>query len=56
MTELLDMGKYGPYIWGAYGASLVVIIGLMVWVLAERKATKTQLRELLEMTGSKSDA
>ncbi len=46
MTELLDMGKYAGFIWASYGVSIVVILGLMVRILGQRKAAKVQLRAL----------
>ncbi len=30
MSEFLDMGEHGPYVWTAYGITLVILI-LNVW-------------------------
>jgi len=46
MLELLDMGKYGVFIWASYGASVLVIGGLMIRILRQRKKAKAVLRDL----------
>ncbi|PHS23216.1 MAG: heme exporter protein CcmD [Robiginitomaculum sp.] len=43
MTELLDMGKYGGFIWASYGVSALVIGGLMIWILNQRRDAKKRL-------------
>ncbi len=43
MTEFLDMGKYGGFIWASYGVSLLVILGLMVRILGLRRDAKKRL-------------
>ena len=34
MTDFLAMGGHGPYVWGAYGLSLFVLVAIGVWPLA----------------------
>jgi len=46
MLEMLDMGKYGVFIWSSYGASVLVIGGLMIRILKQRKKAKEALRDL----------
>jgi heme exporter protein CcmD len=46
MTDLLDFGKYSVFIWGSYGASLLVIGALMIRILARRKQARAQLRDM----------
>jgi heme exporter protein CcmD len=46
MLELLDMGKYGVFIWASYGASVLVIGGLMIRILQQRKKAKAVLRDI----------
>lgn len=46
MLELLDMGKYGTFIWASYGASVLVIGGLMIRILRQRKKAKAVLRDI----------
>lgn len=56
MIELLDMGKYGVFIWTSYCISIAVIGGLMVWILGQRKKVKTHLRRLEAQTISKTSS
>ena len=37
MSEFLDMGGYAPYVWTAYGITLVVIV-LNAWSATRRHA------------------
>jgi len=43
LLTALDYGRYGPYIWGAYGATLVILAGL--WIASNRASLKVT-REL----------
>lgn len=42
MTEFLHMGGYAPYIWPAYGLTLVVLGGLAVRVHLKLKKAKAE--------------
>lgn len=42
----LDMGKYGLYVWGSYGATAVAFIALSVASLAAHRAQKRRLKAL----------
>ena len=43
MTEFLDMGKYGGFIWASYGVSILVIGGLMIRILGQCRDAKKRL-------------
>ena len=36
-SEFVAMGNHGPYVWGAYGVTVIVIAGLLI-TAARRKA------------------
>lgn len=42
----LDMSPYGPFVWGAYAASALVLIGLAAVVLAGARRAARDLRRL----------
>ncbi|MDE0190414.1 MAG: heme exporter protein CcmD [Gammaproteobacteria bacterium] len=44
MTELLQMGGHGVYVWSAYGLSVAALVGLGVWPLASLRATIRRLK------------
>jgi len=46
MSEFLEMGGYGAYVWPAYGAVAVVMLGL--WITSRRfvKSTEAELTKL----------
>jgi len=46
MSEFLDMGGYGLYVWSSYGIALLVFGGLFVGVKLQRKRLIKQLRRL----------
>lgn len=43
VTELLDMGGHGVYVWSAYGLSFAALVGLGIWPLASLRATIRRL-------------
>ena len=43
-----DMGGYAAFVWPAYGASALGLIGAVVWTLASYRAAKQRLKELEE--------
>ena len=46
MSEFLDMGGYAPYVWTAYGITLVVIV-LNAWSARRRHAQAlTKVRQM----------
>jgi len=51
MSEFLSMGGYAPFVWGAWGGSLLAIGGLIVFALLERAGAGARLRELEEDEG-----
>ena len=44
VTELLDMGGHGVYVWSAYALSFAALVGLGVWPLASLRATIRRLK------------
>ena len=41
VIALLDMGKHTAHVWGAYGASLVILVGIAVYsVTCKTKALR----------------
>ena len=45
VTELLEMGGHGIYVWSAYALSFAALVGLGVWPLVSLRATIGRLRE-----------
>lgn len=39
----LDMSPYGPFVWGAYGVSALVLAGLTLWVVLAARAARREL-------------
>ena len=46
MTAFFEMGGYAGFIWPAYGAVTVVLVGLMVFSRRALKAAETELAAL----------
>jgi len=42
----LDMGKYAFYVWGAYGVTAAVLIGLALMSLRAHRAQAAKLKAL----------
>ena len=40
-SEFIAMGNHGPYVWGAYGVTVIVIAGLLI-TAARRKSQLTR--------------
>ena len=43
VTELLDMGGHGVYVWSAYALGFAVLVGLGIWPLVSLRATIRRL-------------
>ena len=43
MTEFLAMGGHGPYVWSAYGVSLLALAFVGIWPLAAMRSTVRRL-------------
>lgn len=41
-----DMGRYGPYVWGAWGASVLVLMVLTLWTRARARLAHRRLEEI----------
>lgn len=44
--EVLDMGRYGPFIWASYATSAIVLTGLVALVLRRNARTRTELARI----------
>ena len=44
VTELLDMGGHGVYVWSAYGLSFAALVGLGIWPLVSLRARIRRLK------------
>jgi heme exporter protein D len=51
MSEFLAMGGDAPYVWTAYGAAVVVLVGLTVATLARRRSSRDDLEALERLRG-----
>ena len=47
----LDMSPYGPFVWGAYGLSALVLGGLTAWVLGRARGAARALAQLERADG-----
>ncbi len=50
MNALLDLGPHAGFIWAAYGATAVILTGLIVWIRADARH-QMQLLDELEAQG-----
>jgi heme exporter protein D len=46
MSEILNMGGYGAFIWPAYGITVVVLGGMIIWAVAGWNRAKARLAAL----------
>ena len=46
LTSFLAMGGYAGYVWPAYGLTLLVLAGLLVWSLAAYRRRQRELARL----------
>jgi heme exporter protein D len=51
VAEFLTMGGYAAYVWTAYGAAVVVLVGLTVATLARRRSSRRDLEALERLRG-----
>jgi len=51
MMQFLAMGGYAAYVWSAYGAALVVLVGLVVATLLRRRSSRRSLEALEQLRG-----
>jgi heme exporter protein D len=51
MTEYLAMGGYAVYVWTAYGAAVVVLVGLTMATLARRRSSQRDVDALERLRG-----
>lgn len=56
MTEFLAMGGHGPYVWSAYGVSLLALAFVGIWPLAAMRSTMRRLRRRRAVARQRDDA
>jgi len=49
MSELLSQGGYAWFVWGAYGMTLILLLGEVVALARQRRATLARLRRTLRL-------
>lgn len=47
-ADFIAMGKHGPYVWAAYGISLVVIVANIIAPIQRRKALLNEIKRKLK--------
>lgn len=50
MTTFLEMGNHGPFVWGAYAMTLVVMVWLVVAPLRRSRSVLRKVRSLQRRT------
>ena len=48
MSEFLQMGGYAPYVWSAYGITLVTLVLNVWWIRRLRRRALEQARNAVE--------
>jgi heme exporter protein D len=56
MAEFFAMGGYAVYVWGAYGAAMLILVGLVVHTLVRRQASRRSLATLEQLRGRRKRA
>jgi len=51
VSELINMGGHGPYVWSAYAIALIVIVANVVWPLLRRRRNLEALKRDIEGAG-----
>ncbi len=51
MSQILEMGGYGAFIWPAYGVTVLALGGLIVWAVAGWRRAKARLAALENRAG-----
>lgn len=46
MNAVLDLGQHAGFIWAAYGATFIVLAGLITWIRADARHQMRLLDEL----------
>jgi len=52
LSDFFAMGGYAQYVWGAYGAALVVLVGNIWSALRRDRTVRKELRNLEELRRS----
>ncbi len=54
MNGFLDMGGYGAFVWPSYALSAVVLAGILIVSLRQRRANRDALERLKSETGEEN--
>jgi heme exporter protein CcmD len=54
VSEFLNMGGYGAYVWPAYGLTFVVIAWNIIWARRLLARSREEARRRLEMRGEEA--
>ena len=46
MNAVLDLGQHAGFIWAAYGATVIILAGLITWIRADARHQMRLLDEL----------
>lgn len=46
ITEFLQMGTHGPYVWSVYGITLLVIVGLGAGMALQKRKVLSEVRKV----------
>jgi heme exporter protein D len=46
LTSFLAMGGYAAYVWPAYGLTVIVLVGLLLWSLGAYRRRQRELERL----------
>ena len=46
MAAIMDLGPHAGFIWSSYGAVVLVVGALIIWVVADGRRQRTLLAEL----------
>jgi heme exporter protein D len=54
MSDFLSMGGYGAYVWPSFALTAIILVGLLVQTLAERRRNLRRLDQLRSLRRSRS--
>ena len=47
-ADFIAMGKHGPFVWSAYGISLLIIVANIVAPMQRKKALMTEIKRKIK--------
>ncbi|MEM7446165.1 MAG: heme exporter protein CcmD [Pseudomonadota bacterium] len=55
MSAFFEMGGYAPYVWGAYGLTALVVVGLLILSIRRLRAAQRMLSLLEQARRGRGD-